>query len=303
MPSPPNIPSPALSVVVASYNSRATISACLASLRKQAKTPGLEIIVVDSSDDGTADWVGKIFPEVRLVHLQGRHYPGSARNAALALAQAPVVALVDADCTVPPDWSEKVVAAHQNNPDLAIGGVVANVAVAGPVGWASYFCEFSQWMPAGMPRAMDDVAGASMTYKKEVFERYGKFIEGTYCSDTEFHWRLKKDGHRIFFTPGIQVTHHSVESLLRYLSHEFAHGRFFARVRCQFGGLSGVRRFVYGMFSPCFFLVVLARTLGRVLACAEYRKHLISAWPGLMLGVGCWCAGEAMGYLELDEFR
>ena len=292
----PNLP--ALTVLIASFNSKATIGKCLSSLLAQKTTQPFEVIVADSSDDDLPAMVAEHFPQIRLVRLQGRHYAGSARNAALAFARGPIVALVDADCTVPADWVERILAAHRDSPSLAIGGAIDNSARSSMIGWASYFCEFSRWMPCGRLRLMRDVAGTSMSYKREVFERYGRFIEGTYCSDTEFHWRLARNGQAVLFDPSILVEHASIESLPRYLAHEFAHGRFFARVRGRFTGFSRLRKVLYSLSSPFIFLMVLARTVRNVLACRAYRLFLWKAFPALTLGIACWCAGEAVGYVD-----
>jgi len=292
----PNLP--ALTVLIASFNSKATIGKCLSSLLAQKTIQRFEVIVADSSDDDTSAIVAEHFPQVRLLRLQGHHYAGSARNAALAIARGPIVALVDADCMVPPDWVERILAAHQGYPSLAIGGAIDNSARSSVIGWASYFCEFSRWMPCGRLRLMGDVAGASMSYKREVFERYGRFIEGTYCSDTEFHWRLARNGQAVLFDPSILVEHASIESLPHYLAHEFAHGRFFSRVRGRFKGFSRPRKILNSLSSPFIFPVVLARTVHNVLACRAHRLLLWKSFPALTLGIACWCAGEAVGYVD-----
>jgi GT2 family glycosyltransferase len=288
----------ALTVLIASFNSQETIEKCLSSLLVQRTSQRFEVIVADSSEDDTPTMVAEHFPQVRLVRLQGRHYAGSARNAALAVAGGAVIALLDADCTVPSDWVERVLAAHQDHPNLAVGGAIGNSADSTTIGWASYFCEFSRWMPCGLLRPMKDVAGASMSYKRQVFEQYGRFIEGTYCSDTEFHWRLAGNGEAIVFDPSILVEHTSIKSLPRYLAHEFIHGRFFAGVRSRFSRFSQLRKAIYSLFAPLIFIVVLARTVRNVLSCRTYRRFLWKALPGLALGTAFWCAGEAAGYFE-----
>ena len=97
---------------------------------------------------------------------------------------------------------EKVVPKLRN---LAIGGAVANGTPESLIAWAAFFCEFSQWIPTGRRRYMKDCAGANISYKREVFDKVGVFIEGTYCSDTNFHWRLEEVGHRLLFAPSILV--------------------------------------------------------------------------------------------------
>jgi len=88
-----------------------------------------------------------------------------------------------------------------------------------------------------------------MSYKRRAFEEYGLFIEGTYSSDTEFHWRLKRNRGSLQFVPSILVFHHSIDRLGRFLAHEFEHGRSFARVRMKSQDFSEWRRLSYGTFS------------------------------------------------------
>ena len=69
-----------LSVIIASYNSAQTIGRCLDSLQDQMDSDDVEVIVVDSSTDGTARIVSERFPKVRLYTFSERRYPGDARN-------------------------------------------------------------------------------------------------------------------------------------------------------------------------------------------------------------------------------
>ena len=71
-----------LSVLVPAYLSLPTIAATLRALRLQTR-PAHEVIVVESSGDGTAELVRRDFPEVRLVESSTRLYPGAARQTGL----------------------------------------------------------------------------------------------------------------------------------------------------------------------------------------------------------------------------
>jgi GT2 family glycosyltransferase len=159
-----------------------------------------------------------------------RMFCGDARNWGVSVAKGDIIAFIDTDCVVDDKWVNQIIKAHQS-PDPAIGGAIANGEPSNHVGWAGYFCEFSEWMPETPETFLNDVAGASMSYKRRVFEEVGPFIEGTYCSDTDFHWRLGRVGHRIRFVPSILVYHHRIDSLPRLVNHEYHHGRSFARVR------------------------------------------------------------------------
>lgn len=256
-----------------------------------------EIIVVDSSRDGTAKLVEEKFPEVRLYRFSERKYCGDARNIGVSVARGDIIALTDADCTAESTWVDEILKAHQSG-HLAIGGAVASAGPDGIVGWGAYFSEFSKWMPGTESGWMDDIAGANMSYKREVFDRYGPFVEGTHCSDTAFHWRLGRDGHRLRFVPRIVVSHYSIDGLRELVRHEFYHGRCFARVRVRGQGFSRRKRLAYVVLSPLIPLrillnVVLSNTRNRV-----YLPQFLRTWPGVLVAVTCWSMGEVAGYVR-----
>jgi glycosyltransferase involved in cell wall biosynthesis len=288
---------PELSVIIASYNSTRTIGDCLQSLRSQTTTATFEVIVADSSTDGTADFVAQRFPEVELMRLAGRKFPGTARNAAIAVAKADVLAFTDADCVTRSDYVDEVLRAH-SDPSLAIGGTIANLEPANLVAWAAYLCEFSEWMPGSSRQTVGNIATANASYKKRAFDDYGRFIEGTYGSDTEFNWRLGRDGHRPAGVRSIVVFHRSVDALGKFLRHEFAHGQDCARMRIRSQGFSALRRWLY---AASFWLIPVK--LGLVIAIRNLRNriylwHFVKAFPLVAVGLICWCLGELVAYLQ-----
>lgn len=285
-----------LSVIIASYNARETIGECLASLHKQATKADFEIIVVDSSTDGTADLVEEKFPGVKICRFAVRKYCGDARNIGISMASGELIAFIDADCTADPGWVDAVLVAHRS-PDPAIGGAIANGNPESYVGWAAYFCEFSQWMPGIPGQRMTDIACANMSYKRVVFDKFGRFIEGTYCSDTEFHWRLGREGHTLRFEPKMEIAHHNIDNFGRLLRHEYQHGRFFAQVRTRSQGFPLARRCAYVVLSPLIPLKLFMGISVRALANAMYRANFLKALPLLVLGIISWSLGECRGYV------
>ena len=287
---------PQLSVIIASYNSGKLIERCLESLKNQSTDQPFEIIVVDSSSDGVGSLIGKKFPDVRLYQFSERKFCGDARNYGISVAEGKVIAFLDADSRADQNWVDEILKAHQSS-YLAIGGAIANGNPESTIGWAAYFCEFSQWMPNAPSKPFKDIAGTNMSYKKRTFEEYGGFIEGTYSSDTEFHWRLKKNGRVLQFVPSILVFHHNIDQLGRFLRHEFEHGRYFARVRMNSQYFSKSRRWIYTTFSflipPWLFLKIGLNNLKN----RTYLLHFLKAWPLLTLGLIAWSLGECVGYL------
>jgi len=287
---------PQVSVIIAARNAQRTIARCLESLRAQETEIPFEVIVVDSSRDGTEAQVRASFPEARCLHFEERKYCGDARNIGAREARGDVLAFIDADCVADRRWIAHIAEAHRAS-DLVVGGAVGNANPESLIGWGAYLSEFNRWLPETAPAWMEDIAGANLTYKREVLERYGAFIEGTYCSDTELHWRLAADGHRLRFDPSLIVQHRNIERLRELLHHELYHGYCFARVRVGAQGFSRRRRLAFAGAAPLVFTKILAEALGRTLAHRRYHRAVAASIPFVVAGIACWTIGETAGNL------
>lgn len=99
MPPPSPGQPPAVSVIVPVYNAQATIAATIASALAQS-SPGFELIAIDDgSTDGSLQCLlamAKTDARVRVVS-QANAGPSAARNLGAELAQAPLLAFLDAD--------------------------------------------------------------------------------------------------------------------------------------------------------------------------------------------------------------
>jgi GT2 family glycosyltransferase len=142
------------------------------------------------------------------------------------------------------------------------------------------------------------MAGANISYQKGLFEAHGTFMEGAYCSDTEFHWRLAREGHKIRFDPSVLVYHRNIDRLEGFLRHEFFHGMSFAVMRCRTRAFSFARRAVYVLLSPLVFLKLLTRNVVKSILSGRYPAAYLKAFPMTTLGILCWTAGEAAGYVR-----
>jgi glycosyltransferase involved in cell wall biosynthesis len=285
---------PELSVIVVAYNERHTIGHCLASLERQQTRRPFEVILIDSSSDGT-DTVARQFSFVRVQHFAVRKYPGDARNAGMDLAHANIIAFLDADCFVENDWIEAVVRAHQS-PHLAVGSAIINGSPESLVAWAYYFCEFNLWLPCRETREIAEMAGCGLSIKRHAFDKYGPFISDTYCSDTAFQWRLAKDGHNVLFIPSIRVTHTARYGVGGLLRHILAHRRGFAGVAVREKQFHAPKRLAAALamaFLPFFLVPVIAC---RVARSERLLRHFLLALPIVLLGVLARTWGEFLGF-------
>ncbi len=291
---------PQVSVIVTTFNEEEGIADCLESLVRQATQAAYEIIVIDSSTDQTPAIVQANFPQVTFRHFAERKFCGDARNIGLTLAQGTIVAFTDGDCIVSPDWIDSILLAHQAA-HLIIGGSIA----AGPrqnwVGWAAYFAEFSHWLPGNPRRSVNDVAGANMSFKREAFTKYGPFLEGTYGSDTDFHWRSQQAGQSPFFEPAIKVRHNSINHWRNYLAHEIYHGWNFGVVRIYNRKFGLAQRLLYTIFGWLIPVKIFGMVLFNNVRNPIYFAQFIRALPPLVAGISCWSLGEVLSYAGLKR--
>ncbi|HEX9708546.1 MAG TPA: glycosyltransferase family 2 protein [Candidatus Thermoplasmatota archaeon] len=106
---PPLAEPPAVSVIVVAYNEEARVRRCLESLRAQSWTD-FEVIVVDNaSTDRTGEIVRTEFPEFTHALQASNLGFSEGTNAGYRLAHAAIIAFLNADAWVPPNWLEDLV--------------------------------------------------------------------------------------------------------------------------------------------------------------------------------------------------
>lgn len=220
---------PVVSIVIPSYNSRRTIRACLDSLKSQHTIHPYEVIIADSSDDGTDHLVQKEYHWVHLITLQERTFPGPARNAAVSHSQGKILAFLDADCTATPEWIDCIITAHQKG-WMVVGGAVLNGTPNSYVGTAEHITEFSEYSPHQRPRTCRMIPTCNLSLNRKVFDAAGGFQhvdtgENLFKSeDLLLCHRIQELDYIIQFDPDIKIYHHNRVSLWYFLRNQFSLG-------------------------------------------------------------------------------
>ncbi|MBN1894867.1 glycosyltransferase [bacterium] len=217
---------PAVSVVIPCYNAVHSMRKTLEAVTGQAVDFPFEILVVDSSDDGTAELIRHGFPDVRLIHLPHRTLPGSGRNLGVCEAAGDIVVFTDSDCVPQSGWLQGHYDAHQKHDCEAVGGSVINGYPGHYVAWTSHLLEFNEWTPRSKPGYIWNNPSCNLSLKREAFFRHGiEFTDNWPNEDTLFNWELQRRGGRIFFDPDLRVVHLNRMALSKLFKHQFRLGK------------------------------------------------------------------------------
>ncbi len=113
---------PLISIVVPAYNEEELLTGCLASLLDQdLDRTKYEIILVNNASTDDTEKIAKEYG-VRVINESRKGYVYAVKKGTES-AGAPIIAMTDADCTVPRDWLSNLLALYNNDPGLvAIGG-------------------------------------------------------------------------------------------------------------------------------------------------------------------------------------
>jgi glycosyltransferase involved in cell wall biosynthesis len=111
---------PDISVVLATYDRRATLPRAIASVFAQEDAHFELIVVDDASRDGTDEYLATLAdPRIRVIRAERNGGPSAARNLGLAAARADIVAFLDSDDAYRPRRLSVPLAAFAADPDLA----------------------------------------------------------------------------------------------------------------------------------------------------------------------------------------
>jgi glycosyltransferase involved in cell wall biosynthesis len=217
---------PALSVVVMGYRNAATIARAVASVVSQQCRDPIEVIVVISGNDGSAEAVRARFPAVRVIDSKSRLTPGAARNAGVAVARGDVVAFLAGDCVAEPGWIEGRLQAHRKG-HLAVASAVTNAGPMTASGWGFYYTLFHGRHPARVAGQVvyPDAAGHGISIDRTLLGRLGPFREDVLSGeDTDLTRRLAESAIPVWYEPSVRTGHRGPQGFGTMLRDMYARG-------------------------------------------------------------------------------
>jgi GT2 family glycosyltransferase len=220
----------ALSIALVSYRRADDLLLCLEDLAAQRTDVPFEVVLVlQAYPAGVADEIVRAFGHRLTLNVHefanglGVH---GARNAALRVVRAPIVAFFDDDIRIGPDWVETLMPYYDDPAVGGVGGYVANpgcrrlsVRLLRPVlgleskryrvDWGGFHSLPWSSHPA-TDQPADWLSGGNMSYRLIALAQVGDFDEsfGSYgYDDVDIGVRVRKAGWKLLTTRRLSVVH------------------------------------------------------------------------------------------------
>ena len=294
---------PLITVLVPCYRGGTLIEHCLTSLMRQDLEAPYEVIVIESTGDGSAERLAASFPGCRVITPPHRTYPAEAQNIGLRKARGSYVAITNHDCRVPPNWLRLLLHRHSTGPYAAVGGAVENGTPASAVGTAAYWAEFNEFTPGRQAGSVASVPQCNVCFRRDVLIGLAPFPEVRFgAEELTFHHRLVSSGAVIFFDPAIVVTHVNRTKLREYLAHQHALGIGSAVAR-RMVPLRGRVLISHRWLIPALPFLRFGRVLMRAGGQGPGAfARVLALMPLLLPGYAAWARGFWQGArIPLDE--
>ena len=193
-----------VSFVMIAYNEEKNIGRSLKAITALAgleQQPYEVIVVNDGSRDGTAAVVARLAdrnPHVKLIDLPRNRGRGHARATGIAAAQGELIATVDADILLPPDWLVRA--------EEALAGRDAVGGTAVPDGDVAYVYQATRLVPRVVSHTTT-VTGSNALYRRRVFELVAFDPSLREGEDVALNKATTQTGLLLGTVPGLLVEH------------------------------------------------------------------------------------------------
>jgi GT2 family glycosyltransferase len=285
---------PALSIVIASVNGYDYIAQCLDSLERQRRKDMAEVIVLEASEDGTAERLDREYGWITVIPISPPLPIPKLRSVGIRKSKANIVVTTEDHCVVDDDWYERILEAHRTYSNPAIGGAIENGSRDRLVDWAAYICEYGKFMLPFPPESGSDLPGPNVSYKKDILEKEcGDLLdEGVW--ENVLNGRMVSCGYELRVDPSIVVYHAKKFGFWDFLAQRYYFGRSYAATRVAQAPLATKAFFV--AISPFLTPLFLRRYAGYFFGKRRFIKEFFFSLPLLIIFALAWSVGEFLGY-------
>ena len=282
-----------LAVILASIDAAGTFRGCLERWLHELDGHG-EVLVVDSSRDGTALEIAACFPRVRVLRRPpGRLAPELWRDG-LEATDAPLVALSTTRMHPVPGWRVAMLEELEATGAAVVGGPIkpADSHDRDHVSMAIYLLRYINYLPPLINRERIEPPGDNAVYVRERLDGLeALWKEGFW--EVEVHRALRARGVPVVMATGAPVVHSGEGRLFPLLGQRYAHARHYGASRAR--RFTTADRLVRIATSPLVPLVLLGRIVAALAARGQSLRPWMPALPCLLPLLAAWSLGEARG--------
>ncbi|MBK5259151.1 MAG: glycosyltransferase family 2 protein [Thermoanaerobaculia bacterium] len=212
-----------VSVLIPCRNGANTVAESIRSAFGQSEKPHEVIVIDDASNDDTAVVAERA--GARVIRNETRRNAGGARNAGMGLASGDLFAFLDADAVANREWLARAKRVFESNSQIAgVGGRIFNGRDS-IYGRLDLYMNHSEWTAAEAAGEKANIPTMGIVYRRSAVEGL-RFPESNSGEDTAFAMAVTKRGGKLWFDPGIAITHkHERLDLRSYLKHQVVCGR------------------------------------------------------------------------------
>lgn len=281
------------SVIIASVNGLPSIAECLTALDKSRNGFDVEIVVVDSTDERTADYIENSFPHVKLIKLPERRGIPEMRLIGMKEAAGDYFIVTEDHCIAPENWFAEISRAHEAG-YAVVGGAVDNGATERLTDWAVFLCEYSGFMspiPAG---EAEYVAGNNVSYGRIAIEQINESIKKDFW-EYFLQIEMRRKNIKFLSVPSITISHKKEFGFFYFLSQRFHYSRSFAAMRRKKSSL--LQQLIYLAYTPLSPFHLTWRIIKNVRQKRRHQRELILSFPLLAIFMCSYAAGEFVGQI------
>ena len=232
-----------LSISIVNWNTKELLKNCLGSIFQNYSGEEFEVIVADNnSGDGSIEMLEEYFPRVNLIKNTENLGFGRANNKIMAVSKGEYILIINPDILIKKGAIEKMidflaknvsagaVGAKLQNPDgtiqmdgfyrrfpsltqvLLYQTIFYRLFLRFPAISARYW----EYQDVSEQHEVDQIPGACILVKREVYERTGGFDEDYFIwyEDVDWCYRIKKSGLKLYYLPEAEIVHVGGQSFL-----------------------------------------------------------------------------------------
>ncbi len=224
-----------VSFIIVSWNAKAYLLECLASIQETVTECSYEIIVVDNdSSDGSPEAVEEEFPAVRLIRSGSNLGFAKGNNIGIRESAGSSLCLINSDVVMLPGCMGVLLEYMRRNPEIGMaaprilngdgslqpscrrfpslyGSLCAAFSMGNLFPGRGMFCDtMMSWWKHDEERFVDALTGCFWLVRREALDEVGLLDEDyfMYAEDIDWCRRFNQRGWRVAFNPAAETIHH-----------------------------------------------------------------------------------------------